>query len=254
MQGALVYRKSYNKDVLFKVVRIDGKIAHLEGYNNRLSATSPLNDLVIASINEISEADFNFEKEIDLLYAKLSGVNAHVTGKILHIDGDNKYLKNCLLLYKKLGLNAYGFHVKEIDLDKQIIAILQQINPDILVITGHDAYNRKGLYNMDNYINSNYFVECLKKIRKYYSKDDLVIFAGACQSNFEALIYSGSNFASSPNRVNIDAYDPAIVAIKLATTSITKVIEMDDIYDYVKSKNRGISGVETYGKMRLIYR
>lgn len=34
----------------------------------------------------------------------------------------------------------------------------------------------------------------------------LVIFAGACQSYFEAIISAGANFASSPARILIDFF------------------------------------------------
>ena len=42
------------------------------------------------------------------------------------------------------------------------------------------------------------------------SLDQLVIFAGACQSHFESLIQAGANFASSPSRVNIHALRPCL--------------------------------------------
>ena len=55
--------------------------------------------------------------------------------------------------------------------------------------------------------------------RKYEkSQDELIVIAGACQSNYEELINSGANFASSPKRVNIHALDPAIIAISIAKT------------------------------------
>ena len=62
---------------------------------------------------------------------------------------------------------------------------------------------------------------------------------------------SGANFASSPKRVNIDAYDPAIVAIKAATTPFNQIIDIEEIKDVLDSKKNGISVVESYGKMRL---
>ena len=58
-------------------------------------------------------------------------------------------------------------------------------------------------------------------------------------------------FASSPKRVNIDAYDPAIVAIKAAITPFNEIINLEEIKDLLESKKNGISGVESYGKMRL---
>ncbi len=46
-------------------------------------------------------------------------------------------------------------------------------------------------------------------------KKNTVIFAGACQSYFEAIISAGANFASSPARILIDFLDPIMVAEKL---------------------------------------
>ena len=51
------------------------------------------------------------------------------------------------------------------------------------------------------------------------------MIAGACQSNFEALIASGADIASSPKRINVHTFDPAVIAIKVATTSFLKTID-----------------------------
>ncbi|GAA3317998.1 hypothetical protein GCM10020331_018990 [Ectobacillus funiculus] len=87
------------------------------------------------------------------------------------------------------------------------------------MITGHDAYakKQKGKMNdMKAYRHSRHFVQAVREARKKYpSLDHLVIFfAGACQSNFEALIRAGANFASSPSRINIHALDPVYVVAK----------------------------------------
>ena len=132
-----------------------------------------------------------------------------------------------------------------------ILELIDKLNPDIIVITGHDAYNQKGIKDLNNYRNTTDYIEAVKLIRKHYSKDHIFIFAGACQSNFEAIMASGANFASSPKRVNIDAYDPAIIAIKAATTPFNEIINLEEIVDLLESKKNGISGVESYGKMRL---
>ena len=75
-----------------------------------------------------------------------------------------------------------------------------------------------GFYDLSNYRNSKYFIQTVREARRYdrdYNKDT-VIFAGACQSFFEALIMAGANFASSPARILIDYKDPLIVAQKIA--------------------------------------
>ena len=65
-----------------------------------------------------------------------------------------------------------------------------------------------------NYRNSRHFIQTVKEARKYDEthEKNLVIFAGACQSYFEALMDAGANFASSPARILIDFLDPLIVA------------------------------------------
>ena len=78
-----------------------------------------------------------------------------------------------------------------------------------------------------------------------------MVFAGACQSNFEALMAAGANFASSPKRVNIDAYDPAIIAIKAATTPFNSIISLEEVKGLIDNEKQGVSGIESYGKMRL---
>ena len=175
----------------------------------------------------------------------------HMTGKILHIDGDKVYLDKCLELYEKLKLPAYGVYMDESLIKEHILELIDKLDPDIIVLTGHDAYNQKGIKDLDNYRNTNDYIDAVKLIRKHYSKDHIFIFAGACQSNFEALMAAGANFASSPKRVNIDAYDPAIIAIKAATTPFTNIISLEEIKTLIDNQKQGISGVESYGKMRL---
>ena len=174
-----------------------------------------------------------------------------MTGKILHVDADKDYLEKCLKLYEELSLPAYGVYMNEVDLKNNILDLIKKLDPDIVVLTGHDAYNKKGIKELTNYRNTIEFVEAVKRIRTHYSKDHILVFAGACQSNFEALIASGANFASSPKRVNIDAYDPAIIAIKAATTPFNEIINLDEVKDILDSKKFGVSGIESYGKMRL---
>ena len=87
--------------------------------------------------------------------------NAHakkyILGKILHLDGDRDYLYKCLELYEKAGVYAYGDSINEEDMYKYIKKYLYEINPDIIVITGHDLYNGKGLKDLKNYVNSSNF-------------------------------------------------------------------------------------------------
>ena len=131
--------------------------------------------------------------------------------------------------------------------------LLESYNPDILVITGHDGMIKRGMRYNDiyNYRNSRYFIETVKEARKYDKQKGkkLVIFAGACQSYFEAIISAGANFASSPARILIDFLDPLVVAEKIALTEKYKYITIDDIAYELRDGRDGIGGIGANGKM-----
>lgn len=104
-----------------------------------------------------------------------------------------------------------------------------------------------------NYRNSRYFINTVKEARRYDKeyKKDTVVFAGACQSYFEAIILAGANFASSPARILIDFIDPLIIAEKVATTNRYKYITIDDIANELKEGRKGVGGIGAEGKMRI---
>ena len=105
--------------------------------------------------------------------------------------------------------------------------------------------------NIYNYRNSKNFVNTVIEARKWASSSNrLVIFAGACQSFFEALIDAGANFASSPGRILIDFVDPLIVAQKIAITDCDKFISSYEIEREIKEGKQGISGVGAMGKKK----
>ena len=109
-----------------------------------------------------------------------------------------------------------------------------------------------GYADIYNYRNSRYFIETVKEARKYDVETGkrLVIFAGACQSYFEAIISAGANFASSPARILIDFMDPLVVAEKVALTERYKYITIDDIAKELRDGKDGVSGIGANGKMR----
>ena len=94
-----------------------------------------------------------------------------------------------------------------------------------------------------NYRNSRYFAQTVRNIRRNNKNRDLVIFAGACQSYYEALIAEGANFASSPARILIDFIDPLIVAEKVATTDSDLYLTIHDIEKDLRDGERGINGI-----------
>lgn len=179
----------------------------------------------------------------------------NTTGKILHLDGDRKYSQKSYKYYKKMGLNAIVKNIPESRQPKMVYKLLEYYEPDIVVITGHDAMIKQGreYNNIYNYRNSRYFVQTVKEVRRYdknYNKDT-VIFAGACQSYYEALIMAGANFASSPARILIDYLDPLIIAGNIALTDYYKYITIDDIYSELRDGKKGIGGIGANGKKRM---
>ena len=155
-----------------------------------------------------------------------------------------------------MGLNAIVKNIPEYKQPKVVYNLLKIYQPDILVITGHDGIIKKNSRYDDlyNYRNSKYFIETVKEARKYDKETNkkLVIFAGACQSYFEALICAGANFASSPGRILIDFIDPLIVAEKIAITERYKYITIEDIENELRDGKQGVSGIGANGKMYKI--
>lgn len=275
-QGNIVGRKSYNKDIIFIVQKIidtqEGKTAILKGITERIEADSKLEDLEIITKEEIKNSIGNLDKklkeeinkkidnqkeikeEIGLLYKNKRHNEEFITGKILHLDGDRKYSEKSYRYYKKLGLNAVVKNIPENRQPKVVYNLLTYYNPDILIITGHDGMIRKGTRYNDfyNYRNSRHFVNTVTEARRYERENNknLVIFAGACQSYFEALIAAGANFASSPSRILIDFLDPLIIAERVATTDREKYITINDIEKELRDGKKGVNGIGAYGKRR----
>lgn len=277
--GDIVGRISYGCDVYFKVIDLftgaDGKKhARLKGLDMRLFATAPVEDLrkfepadVAAYWHFFMTKNHEHMKRIfqrreqdrmRLLSRSNDPVNHlssfDVPGAVLHIDGDGDYLDLCLTTYRQLSIPASGYQVDEEKQPERVMELLQQYHPDMLVLTGHDGI-KKGIQNfsdINSYHNSRYFVEAVKKAREYEkSRDDLVIFAGACQSHYEAILQAGANFASSPQRVLIHAFDPVFVVEKIVYTSIYDPISVKDIIAGTITGYSGIGGIDTRGKHRL---
>ncbi len=250
--GDLVVIINDVNNYIYKIKSIKEKIC-LVGYSYRLIKYVSSDEIRMALPEEV-----NKEQENNHLIAqniskvtKIRGVKA-VFGRIFHIDGDEEYLNSCLELYKEVGISAEGIYLSEKEGYKQIEKYLLQLTPDIIVLTGHDAYKGDNKASLDSYENSKYFVKTIRMIRKHFSLDNVVIIAGACASHFEALIASGANFASSPKRLNTHTYDPAVVAIKVASTSINKMVDFNNIIKYIENGRDAIGGIETAGKMRLL--
>lgn len=272
--GDLVTRKSYNHDILFRICSIDDNIAILYGIYFRLKADAPLSDLSHVDEDDLEQRKKQREKEEERSFRKFTeqfqmslderektteneedySINKfHLPVKVLHIDGEESYLERCHKLYERLGLQVVSKYIKEELMAEQIGQLISEVNPQIVVITGHDAYipKRGNKNNLDAYRHSKYFVQSVKEARKSVPYiDHLVIFAGACQSHFEALIYAGANFASSPLRVNIHALDPVYTVAKVAYTSFMEKVNLLDALVHTYTGEKGIGGIETRGLLR----
>ena len=246
--GDLVTRISYNHDVVFKILNIRGEVAYLKGVQVRLYADAPLEDLQLYVKEDRDEEDDEFLLDD----SSMRGDFFYLPGKVLHIDADQEYLERCLKFYKKNKVMAIGKKIDEKEVSKQIRNLLLEYQPDIVIITGHDAYYPKkgGIKDLKSYKNTENFVKAVKEARKYEkSHEKLVIIAGACQSNYEELIKAGANFASSPKRVNIHALDPAIIATVLAMSERNKQIDLVSLLAKTKYGANGMGGIISNGMM-----
>ena len=283
--GDIVVRKSYDKDVTFKVIDIkeeNGEVRYiLKGINIRIIADASVDDL------EKVEDDYSAEKD-KILNSRVSAalksaissrgelakhgvLRASKTikkgkgndelvfgrpGKILHVDGDKEYMDTCLKVYKQLSLDAVGVSIPECEQPKKIVDLVKRIKPDIVVLTGHDGVLRgtRDYLDLNNYRNSIFYRDAVKALRDYNSSyDELIIFAGACQSCYECMLDAGANFASSPSRVLIHCLDPVFVCEKLAYTKITDVVSIKDVIENTITGIKGVGGLQTRGKYREGY-
>lgn len=252
-KGDYVTRISHNNDTVFKVLNIKDDIYYLKGVDVRLYADAYKDDLIKVTPEEDRE-DFTARVQ-DKLHLDRNEY-FYLPGKILHFDGDADYLNRCLKFYKETGVLAIGKNIKETELPKCINKYLQEIKPDIVIITGHDAYLKKqgDIKDLKNYQNSINFVKSVQSARNYEnSHEKLVIIAGACQSNYEELIKAGANYASSPKRVNIHALDPAIIAVTIALTERNKQVDLIDLLERTKYGTDGMGGLMGNGVMYVGY-
>ncbi|MFZ5642771.1 MAG: sporulation peptidase YabG [Bacillota bacterium] len=276
--GDIVARKSYGGDIFFKIINLftggDGRqFARLKGLDMRLEATALIEDLIKVEQIEVNKYWHscqlkNMEKMKNIFsrrdeYRKQAVGRAtkdnssdiesfDMPGTLVHIDGDKEYLEMCMTSYKQLNMECYGYHIDEEKQAEKVLDLLMEHRPDMLVLTGHDGLikgtQEKHYRDIKKYHNSQHFINAVRAARIYEkSRDDLVIFAGACQSHYEGLLAAGANFASSPKRVLINAYDPVFVMEKVAYTSIYDPVPLKDVIASTVTGFDGIGGVEAPG-------
>ncbi|NGU42173.1 sporulation peptidase YabG [Clostridium perfringens] len=283
--GDLVVRKSYSKDITFKIIDIkeneEGITYILKGLHIRIIADSKGEDLEKVEDDFAGDKDKSFDSKMNDIIKKVilsreqknnqlmtrgseednlkrteKGLVFGRPGRILHIDGDPSYMETCLKAYKQLNLNAVGIAVSEREQPLKILSLVKEYNSDIVVLTGHDGVlkDSKGMLDLNNYRNSKYFIESVKILRNYNSSyDELVIFAGACQSCYESILEAGANFASSPNRVLIHCLDPVLVCERVAYTRIDEIVSIKDVIENTITGIKGVGGLQTRGKYREGY-
>ena len=265
-KGDIVTRKSYNNDVFFWVkdivMSIDKlQMAILKGVTLRIEASAYINDLELVDksfvYNELRKFEDNINSKANILIDKYKRREnsrkdfIRNNAVILHLDGDKRYAEKSSRVYEKFKLKAIVKNIRENRQPYEIVNLLNKYNPDILIITGHDGMIKKGYRYNDiyNYRNSKYFVKTVEESRKWeQGENKLTIFAGACQSYYEAIMEAGANFASSPARILIDFMDPLIIAQKIATTSRNTYVRINDIQDNLRDGTRGVGGIGSFGK------
>ncbi|EGW39985.1 sporulation peptidase YabG [Desulfosporosinus sp. OT] len=269
--GDIVARLSHRQDIFFRIDQLNSSVngersAILKGLNLRLLADAPVTDLVSKRPMEIA----NYEREDNkMIYKKLHKLTCQrkvdqddqreffeIPGRVLQLDGDQDYLSQCIKTYRQMGIEAKGICKSEIEQPRVIRKILQENPADILVLTGHDGFinGKIDFHSMDSYRSSRYFVESVLEARRFqHNRDALVIFAGACQSNYEAILSAGANFASSPKRMLIHAFDPVFIVERIAFTPTDQIVSVKDILMHTITGTDGIGGVETRGQMRRGY-
>ena len=174
----------------------------MRGVHYRIEADAPIEDLEKINREQIETEKRGIDTKIK---KRIASSTKNIFSKreryqisdavILHLDGDRKYTQKSERYYNKLGLKAIVKNVPEYKQPQVIGNLIKKYNPDIVVITGHDGMIRNsGNYNdIYNYRNSRYFIKSVVEARKNAnSNKDLVIFAGACQSFFEAIMASRS--------------------------------------------------------------
>ena len=137
--GDIVARKSYNYDVLFKIIKIhsDG-VVDLVGITTRILADAESYDLRLISKQELDQrlkaVSTNRRTRMDRSYKNIKSrgvANSYrdITqnfnnlyqrektykkpGTVLHLDADKDYCIECKEIYKKMGIKANIFNIDE---------------------------------------------------------------------------------------------------------------------------------------------
>ncbi len=241
--GSLVTRKKYGNDIVFRITKIDKDKVYLKGIELRLFADAKKEDLVECTNCKKKEINNQIRKFETNKYFYIPGI-------ILHLDTDEEYLNRCLNYYKNQKIKAHGYFFEPNIFKDKIMNLVDKHKPNIIVITGHDAYYKE----TNTYKNSEYYINTVNEIRKKYSKhEDVLIVSGACQSDYDGLIKAGATFASSPKHINIHALDPAIIAANIALLDRNKIIDLEKVLDETEYGCDGFGGIIINGTLLMGY-
>src|SRR5690625_3777727 len=151
VKGDLVTRNSYNHDLLFRVADVRDEEAILHGEYLRLEADANVSDLKKVESRDLekrrkeskSKEEFSyrlFRQDYQLLeerreFEVTDGYTKKIDyfrlpTKVLHLDGDEHYLKKCIELYERLGLMVHGLHIGEQEMAHEMGTLLEKIQPD----------------------------------------------------------------------------------------------------------------------------
>ena len=124
-----------------EVIKRNGKKVPFDGAKVAMAIKKGFDSTIIDDEEERKYTSKDIQKVYDKIIQNNS--NRHkkaIFGRVLHIDGDKEYLESCLGLYKEIGIYSEGIYMPEKEVYKQIEKIMLLITPDIVVITGHDAF------------------------------------------------------------------------------------------------------------------
>ncbi len=266
--GDIVARKSYGVDIAFVITEIEKSRRRereyvLKGLEYRLVADANHDDLVklnsrLTNVNKQKHLTVllrqTFMKQIINSPFSLIRLTRR-PGSILHIDASQQFLNDSMRYYRSMGLRPVGVFVDEPDQPQKVVGLLRQYHPDIVVLTGHDGIRKDStdLNSYESYKNSIYYINAVKEARRYEpNPEKLFIFAGACQSYYEAIMSAGANFASSPGRVLVHSFDPVIVSNRIATTASSQIVTPREAIAGTISGAKGIGGINTRGRMTFV--
>lgn len=238
-----------NERIIYEVSNKIGDQVVIKGLNYRKVLQVPSDKLT-----SVTEDLLKKEENDNLIYNTFLNMPKNRNkkmGTILHFDSDVSYLRKSVELYNKIGIYCFPVLINEKDVSKYIDETDFGYIPDVVVITGHDAFDGRDVKEYNSYKNSEYFANSIKSVKKKFP--NIVVVAGACQSNYEALIASGANFASSPGRINVHIYDPAVIAISICTTSYKQSVNFSKLYKCIEKIKGSFGGIETNGVMRMFY-